>query len=127
MKILVRFALIILCSLISFQAFSAPAVAELEGLWQQSKGKAGYANYQTEFVQYNNYLHLDTKDGCIGLAPGKLSIYLVVNAHAVVESVITDFDNPKAQCFKRTYAGLTVKAPPFSPLIIKMIMEDKPR
>lgn len=112
----------VLCFIVSTSAFSAPTFADVERLWIRSKVKQGYSEYQAEFVQYNNYFHLDTKDGCFNLAPEKIRMFLVINSHAVVETVDTDLNNPKAQCFKRTYLGLPVKAPPFEPFILNMIM-----
>lgn len=124
MKKLVHFAIVTISCFASSLSFAAQTFAEIERSWQQSKIQLGYVEYQNEFIQYNNYLHLDVKNGCYRLAPGKFIMYLVINAHGVVESVVTDTENIKTECFKQTYHNLSVKVPPFSPFVIQMRMED---
>jgi hypothetical protein len=109
---------------IALPAFALPSFSEAEELWKKNKDKPGYTEYQGEFVQYNNHFHLDTKDNCFA-KDGPVNMYLIITAQAVVESVVTDIDNEQARCFKHTYTGLRVKAPPFSPLIINMRMQNK--
>jgi hypothetical protein len=96
-------------------------------LWEQSKERAGYDQYSDEFAQFNNSHHLDEKDGCYGLSPGPVTIYLVIKHNAgekfaVIEQVVSDVDNAKAKCFKKTYTGVPAKAPPFLPLVLQMKM-----
>lgn len=104
-------------------SFAGQSIADLEQLWEQSKDKPGYSQYLSEFTQYNNHHKLDSKDNCYNKAGGRVNMYLIINSKAKIESVITDVDNAKAQCFKKTYTGLLVKTPPFSPFIIPMTME----
>jgi len=119
------FALVGVSLFVAAPCFAAPSFADVEELWQQSKSKPGYVEYRDEFVQYNNHFHLDTKDDCFAQNSGPVNMYLIVTTKAVVESVVTDIDNARARCFKRTYTGLRVKAPPFSPFIINLRMRDK--
>lgn len=116
-------AFILLCSTASSSALAISTLKETERLWQQNKNRLGYVEYQDEFLKYNNSLKLDTKDGCYDLNGGKVVMYLIIAKEAVIDSVRTNIENPKAQCFKRTYTSLPVKAPPFSPLVIKMVMQ----
>lgn len=95
--------------------------------WEQSKDRADYQQYADEFTQFNNSRHLDEKDGCYGLSPGPVTIFLIIThsttaKFAVVEQVVSDVDNAKAQCFRKTYTGLPTKVPPYSPLILQMKM-----
>ncbi len=96
-------------------------------LWEQSKERAGYDQYSDEFAQFNNSHHLDEKGGCYGLSRGPVTIYLVIKHNvgekfAVVEQVVSDVDNAKSRCFKKTYNGLPTKAPPFLPFVLQMKM-----
>lgn len=105
-----------------------PALAEspfdeAKLLWEQSKNKPGYSEYQQEFVQYNNHLRLDTKNDCASRATGVVNMYLIISEKAVVESVVADRVNAKALCYQEIYKDLPVKEPPFAPFVIKMNMQ----
>jgi len=104
------------------QSYSAASA-----VWQQHRGTAEYQTYATEFTQFNNHFHLDEKDGCYALAPGPVSLLLVITHNgagefAIIERVLTDVDNAKARCFERSYRGVPTKVPPFLPFVIQMTM-----
>jgi hypothetical protein len=42
--------------------------------------------------------------------------------YALIEDVLSDSDSPKAQCFKKTYRGISTKVPPYLPFIIQLGM-----
>jgi hypothetical protein len=119
-----------LASVVVTTAFAADAPQSYVGakaLWEKNKSRAEYQTYSAEFAQFNNHFHLDEKDGCYGLAPGPVNLMLVIvhkegDEFALVESALSDVDNAKAQCFRRTYGGIRTKTPPFLPFVLQMGM-----
>lgn len=108
----------------SSSLFANQKLINLELMWQKNKDKPEYGMYLDYFIQNNNKLKLDTKDGCFAMASGELVMYITVNAQGKIESVVTNLTNSKSKCFKQTYIGLSVKPPPFSPFVIQMVMQD---
>ena len=111
----------------AFAADSPERYADARALWEQTKDKTEYRAYAAEFAQFNNHFHLDEKDGCYGRASGRVSLMLVISRRdgdefASVANVLSDVDNAKARCFKRTYTGVRTKAPPFLPFVLQMDM-----
>src|SRR5262245_26188352 len=100
---------------------------EAKKIWQQSKDRKEYQTYASEFAQFNNHFRLDEKDGCYALASGPVELMLVIThpageKYAVVTEVLSDVDNPKSQCFRRSYRGVQTKVPPFLPFVMQMGM-----
>ncbi len=96
-------------------------------LWEHTKGNGEYQAYASEFAQYNNHFHLDSKDGCYTLGSESVGLMLVITRpdgaeYALVENVLSDVDTPKARCFIKTYRGLRTKVPPFLPFVLQMAM-----
>jgi hypothetical protein len=120
----------ILLFVISTMALAGDApltYADARKIWKASKAKKTYQTYASEFSQFNNHFHLDEKDGCYALPGGHVELMLVIthrdkHEFALIEDVLVDSDNPKAQCFKRTYRGLRTKVPPFFPFALQMGM-----
>jgi hypothetical protein len=101
--------------------------ASAMAIWEKTKDEARYQAYAAEFAQFNNHFHLDEKDGCYALGQGQVNLVLVIthppkNEFAVIEKVFSDVDNPKAQCFKKSYEGIKTKVPPFAPFALQMQM-----
>jgi hypothetical protein len=95
--------------------------------WEKHKDSKESQTYMGEFAQYNNYYKLDEKDGCYALPGGPVQLILVIThqdngSYAVIEQVFTETDSPKAQCFKKTYRGISTKVPPSLPFVIQMTM-----
>ena len=122
--------LAIACSLlmVSGEALAADAVmsfGEAKKAWEASRNRTEYQTYASEFAQFNNNFHLDTKDGCYSLGGEPVELMLVI-AHrrkepfATIEQVSSSVENAKAQCFKETYMGFPVKTPPFFPFVLQM-------
>ena len=111
-------------------AVASPAVltySEARASWQAHRDSKEYQAYADEFIQFNNHYHLDEKNGCYALAGGSVQLMLVIThqdegRYALVEDVLTDTNSPKAQCFKKTYRGISTKVPPFLPFIFQMSM-----
>jgi len=100
---------------------------EADAAWKRSRDKPQYQRYAAEFTQFNNHFHLDEKDGCFSLSPGPVNLFLVIThsdggEFALIERVLSNVENPKASCFKRTYEGLRTKVPPFLPFVLQMGM-----
>jgi len=96
-------------------------------IWDQTSDRNEYRTYQNEFIQYNNSLKLDEKDGCYALSKETVELMLVITRQdgaqfAVVEKVFSNVDSAKAQCFKKSYLGLRTKVPPFLPFVLQMGM-----
>jgi hypothetical protein len=102
--------------------------AEARKVWEQSKGKAEYQAYASEFAQFNNHFQIDEKSGCYAMGAGSVSLMLVIthpdgNSYAVIERVFSDVDTAEARCFKRAYSGVQTKVPPFMPFVLQMDMQ----
>jgi hypothetical protein len=98
-----------------------------KAIWAGKMNTADYQNYVSAFTQFNNHFGLDTKDGCYALTPGPVNLMLVIthpdrDEFAVVEQVLSDVDNAKSRCFKKTYLGIRTKIPPFEPFVLQMGM-----
>lgn len=101
--------------------------SEAKKIWEGSKDKKSYQSYLDEFSQFNNHFRLDEKDGCYALARGPVQLLLVIthdgkSQYAKIERVLSNVDNAKASCFKKSYGGVPTKAPPFLPFVIQMTM-----
>jgi hypothetical protein len=98
-----------------------------QAIWQGKRDTAEYQTYATEFTQFNNHFHLDTRDGCYALTPGTVTLMLVIthpteSEFAVIERVLSDVDNAKARCFAKSYRGIRTKIPPFVPFVLQLEM-----
>ncbi len=113
---------------LSLQACSdGLSVADAKKLWEQSKDLKSYRQYSEEFANFNNYHHLDEKDGCYSLGAGSVTMYFIIkpkpnSEFSVIEQVATEVVNAKSQCFKNTYTGIPTKVTPFAPFVMKMVM-----
>jgi len=120
----------LLCALavLSYQVTAAGlSLPEATKLWEQSRDRTDYQKYAEEFAVFNNNHRLDEKHGCYSLSPGPVTLFLVIDhdpkqQFAVVGQVVSDSDNAKSRCFKRTYTGIPTKVPPFVPFPMKMQM-----
>lgn len=45
--------------------------------------------------------------------------------YAVIERVLSDVDNAKAQCFKKSYSGIKTRVPPFVPFVLQLQMSKR--
>jgi hypothetical protein len=96
-------------------------------IWQESKDRGDYQAYANEFAQFNNYYHLDEKDGCYALGNEPVELMLIIthrdgDKYARIEKVLSNIDSPKARCFRKSYEGLGTKIPPFFPFDFQMNM-----
>lgn len=101
--------------------------AEARKVWEQSRSKAEYQVYATEFAQFNNHFQIDEKSGCYSMGTEPVSLMLVIThpaggPYAVVEHVFSDLDTDKARCFTKAYSGVQTKVPPFMPFVVQMDM-----
>jgi hypothetical protein len=92
-------------------------------LYQQSQQNPGFKQFVIAFLNFSNNNGLDTKNGCYKLASGEVNLIFVVNRNGIVESVLSDVSNSKSDCFRRTYLGLRVQAPPSAPFAFSMKMK----
>lgn len=112
---------------LAYGADAPRSYAEARANWERHFGSTQYQTYMSEFVQFNNHLHLDEKGGCYALGPEHVELMLVIT-HAgssefgVVQSALTDVDTPKAHCFAKSYLGLQTKVPPYVPFVLQMTM-----
>jgi hypothetical protein len=102
--------------------------ASARAMWEHVKDDAKYQTYAEEFMQFNNHFHLDEKGGCYELSPAPVSLMLVItheanDKYAVVERVLSDVDNAKAHCFRKSYSRIKTKVPPFLPFVLQMQMD----
>jgi hypothetical protein len=119
--------LVILTAATALAADAPQTFTAAKAVWEKSKDRAAYQTYASEFAQFNNHFRLDEKDGCYTLASGPVNLMLVISkpagdAFAVVERVLTDVDNAKSRCFKKSYSGVRTKVPPFLPFVLQMGM-----
>jgi hypothetical protein len=118
--------LMILSLFTSSAAFCGSAdYLEAKGIWEKDKTTSEYQNYLEQFLQYNNSLRLDEKNGCYKLSNDTVELFLVIkhfegNKYAIVEDVLVDNTNLKSECFIKTYRNLKLKQPPHFPFVIQM-------
>lgn len=122
----ILFLLLLICNISS--AVNLNGFAEAKEYWESSKNKPEYQSYLAEFIQYNNHFKLDTKDGCYSLAKKPVEMMLIIshpkgNKYAIIERVLTNVKNAKAQCFINSYKGIQTKVPPYLPFAIQMSMQ----
>ena len=120
-------ALVLAVSCVVSAADQELTFPEARKIWEGSKDREEYGSYLAEFVQFNNHFHLDEKDGCYALATGPVELMLVITrpgdeGYAVIEQVLSNIDNAKAQCFRKSYSGIRIKVPPFLPFVLQMSM-----
>jgi hypothetical protein len=119
--------LTLIFSNVTFAGEEPRTYAEAKTIWQQNQNSAEYQDYVAAFTQFNNHFRLDEKGGCYTLAPGPVSLMLIIThpdngEFAVIERVFADVNTAKAQCFKGTYTGVRTKIPPFYPFVLQMDM-----
>ncbi|MDQ2948587.1 MAG: hypothetical protein M3Y27_22055 [Acidobacteriota bacterium] len=61
---------------IAVASSSVPTYSEARASWEKSKDQKEYQTYAEKFSQFNNYYHLDEKDGCYALAGGPVQLNL---------------------------------------------------
>ena len=98
---------------------------EAKEIWETSKSDPGYSEYMREFVQYNNYHKLDTKDGCYKLGGGPTEIYFAISLDTStryyrISSAYYVDEGLRVACFENSYLGVPVKHPPYMPFVFKM-------
>jgi hypothetical protein len=127
MRASIAIALLAALSGLTVAGDNPTSFAEAKKIWDSTKDRKEYQQYIAEFSQFNNYMHLDEKDGCYALAKGPVELMLVIthqgqDEYAVISQVLTNVDNAKAQCFKGSYGGVQTKIPPFFPFVLQMSM-----
>jgi hypothetical protein len=100
------------------------AFTEAEAMWQKNMENPGFDQYIQEFAEYQNSLHVDTKDGCYGLLKESVILFLTVTDEGKVTAVVANKQNQKAACFIKSYLNLPAKKPPFSPLVMRYEMKS---
>ena len=96
--------------------------------WEKSKDDPAVAAYLQEFIQFNNAMKLDSKDGCYSQPGGKVKLMLLITHDkgerwARISQVFSQTDSPKAQCLQRSYRGVPTKVPPMLPYIVQLDFE----
>ena len=122
-------AVIVSCvSIVSDAGEKSLSYADAKAVWNKNADSPAYQTYAAEFSQFNNHFQLDVKDGCYSKSSGPVEMMLVIthpdksSPYAIIEDVISDVTNAKAECFKRTYKGISTKVPPFLPFVLQMTM-----
>ena len=96
--------------------------------WEKAKDDPAVAAYLKEFIQFNNAMKLDSKDGCYSQPGGQVKLMLLITHDkgerwASVSQVFSQTDSPKAQCLQRSYRGVPTKVPPVLPFIVQLDVE----
>lgn len=73
------------------------------------------SKYETESIAFNNAQKLDERNGCHEKAKNPITIILLLDANGKVTNSVTDVENPKAACFRNTYAAVQFPKPPIAP------------
>jgi len=108
-------------------ADEALTFADARKIWEGSRDRKEYQAYAQEFAQFNNHFRLDEKDGCYALAQGPVELMLVIthdgkSRYARIEQVLSNVDNAKSACFKKSYGGIQTKVPPYLPFVLQLGM-----
>src|SRR5258706_16465408 len=126
MRSLCTLALLTVLSAVSLAKDSRPRTyGGASGIWERVNDTVAYQTYVSEFVRFNNSLHLVEKDGCYSFSSDPVDLMLVIthpdhSEFAVVVDVLTKIDSPKARCFQKSYRGISTKVPPFVPFVLQM-------
>jgi hypothetical protein len=121
-----KYLILILTLITSNVAFGGNVdYTEAREIWEKDKVTSEYQNYLEQFLQYNNSLRLDEKNGCYKISSDPVEIFLVVkysngNKYASVVDVLVNGINSKSECFIKTYRNLKLKKPPHFPFVIQM-------
>lgn len=127
MRLFIALLLSLIASGSTLMASPESSYSAARKIWQKSKDRSDYQLYADEFAKFNNYYHLDEKDGCYGLGNEPVELMLIITHHdngkyARIEKVLSNIDTPKAKCFRKSYEGLSTKIPPFLPFVFQMRM-----
>lgn len=80
------------------------------------------SKYETESIAFNNAQKLDERDGCHEKGKNPITIILLLDASGKVANSVTDVENPKAVCFRKTYASAQFPRPPIAPYRKAMLL-----
>jgi len=129
MKLLLRPMILILALALAQLSSTADAQAEHEmtnaqalQIWNSTKDREQYQSYGQAFAQWNNRLQLDTKNSCYSKGDEQVTLLIVISDKGEIGPVFTSLEGEKAECFRLTYQGLKFDVPPFSPLVLKLVM-----
>jgi len=108
-------------------AAEAFTFTDAKKIWESSRHRKEYQAYAQDFSQFNNHFRLDEKDGCYALAQGPVELMLVIthdgkSQYAKIEQVLSNVNNAKTACFKKSYGGIPTKVPPFFPFVLQLGM-----
>jgi hypothetical protein len=130
MKPLLRPMILILALAQLSSTVDAQALAEHEltnaqalQIWDSTKDREQYQSYGYAFVQWNNRLQLDTKNSCYSKGDEQVTLLIVISGKGEIGPVFTSVEGEKAECFRLTYQGFKFDAPPFSPLVLELVMK----
>lgn len=104
----------------SSQQEEAPSPKNPEFAGEMSKFNAQFPNdkatrYEDESIRFNNEQKFDEKGGCHGKSKYPVTIVLTLDAAGKVTQTVTDVENGKAACFRKTYAAVQFPRPPLAP------------
>jgi hypothetical protein len=122
MILILALALAQLSSTADAQAEHEMTNAQALQIWNSTKDREQYQSYGYAFVQWNNRLQLDTKNSCYSKGDEQVTLLIVISDKGEIGPVFTSLEGEKAECFRLTYQGLKFDVPPFSPLVLKLVM-----
>jgi activator of 2-hydroxyglutaryl-CoA dehydratase len=117
------FVIIVLLLSTSIKAFaSQEEFMTANEKWKAQKSNPDRMKYLNAVLEIDNKLNRDEQGGCYFVASGGITQIIVINSEGVVESVISESNSEKSECFKKIYLGLKYPKPPFAPIYDKMLM-----
>jgi hypothetical protein len=79
-------------------------------------------NYLSDRMEYEKNIRLDEKGSCYSLPGGQIIQIIRINKQGVIDLVVSNIENDKSKCFKKTYLGTKFKEPPKYPIYQQMHM-----
>jgi hypothetical protein len=122
MILILALALAQLSSTADAQAEHEMTNAQALQIWNSTKDREQYQSYGHAFAQWNNRLQLDNKNSCYSKGDEQVTLLIVISDKGEIGPVFTSLEGEKAECFRLTYQGLKFDVPPFSPLVLKLVM-----
>jgi hypothetical protein len=89
--------------------------------WEKLSTQPGFDAYVTAFISVQNIEHVDVNSGCYAHDVGTtVDLLLVVESSGRIGAAYTDNESRKARCFRKTYVGIKMPIPPFSPFPVRI-------
>jgi hypothetical protein len=98
--------------------------AQADAKWkeQSTKNDPARIKFLMAVLDEQNSLHLDEQGDCYKIPGDGVTQIVIFNADGIIQSVISEIESAKSECFKSLYLGRKTLKPPYAPIYDKMEM-----